>query len=360
MLIFQPFANFYKKYEHRISSFSLFLGFAFDAFTLKRVDQLFENILIALYLVLIGVFIILIHTTENKLGEESPKAHFWYVNILQFLFGGVFSAYLILYFRSADIWVTWPFIILLAIIFIANEFLKQHYVKLSIQITLYFLAIYSFLIFFIPVVLHKIGPSIFLFSGLVSIILIYLFIKALFYFIKDRFSKSERLLQSLITLVFILVNFLYFTNLIPPIPLSLKDAGVFHSIQKNKEGNYYVTFEDLGFRGYLQFYPDFKAVTGSPIYAFSAIFSPKYLNIAILHEWQQWSEEKKEWNTERVINLSVVGGRDGGFRTYSSRFNLEEGKWRVNIKTEEGQIVGRLRFRVVLVDEKPELTAAVK
>ena len=179
-------------------------------------------------------------------------------------------------------------------------------------------------------------------------------------FIKDRFSKSEKLLQSLITIIFMLVNFLYFTNLIPPIPLSLKDAGVYHTIQKNKEGNYYVTYEDIGWKGYLQFYPDFKEVPEEPVYAFSAIFSPKYLNITVLHEWQHYDDAQNKWATERVISLQVVGGRDGGFRTYSSRSNLVEGKWRVNIKTEQGQIVGRLRFNVVLVDEEPVLTAAVK
>ena len=314
--------SFYERFEHRISSLFLFLGFIFDVFTLKRVDAIFENAIIVIYLLLIGIFITLIHTTEKKVEGEKNffSPHFWYVSILQFLFGGVFSAYLILYF----------------------------------------LAIYSFIIFFIPVALHKIGKEIFLFSGLVSLILIFLFIKALFYFIKDKLSKTKKLLQVLIAIIFILVNFLYFTNLIPPIPLSLKDAGVFHSIQKNKQGNYDVTYENLGWKEYLTFYPNFHEVPGSSIHAFSAVFSPKNLNITIFHEWQRYDETKKGWTTERVMHLPVVGGRDGGFRTYSSRSDLAQGKWQVNIKTEQGQIIGRLRFNVILVNEKPELTAAVK
>src|SRR3989344_5831213 len=329
--------SFYERFEHRISSLFLFLGFIFDVFTLKRVDAIFENAIIVIYLLLIGIFITLIHTTEKKVEGEKNffSPHFWYVSILQFLFGGVFSAYLILYFRSADIFVAWPFIALLAVIFIANEFLKQHYVRLSIQISLYFLAIYSFIIFFIPVALHKIGKEIFLFSGLVSLILIFLFIKALFYFIKDKLSKTKKLLQVLIAIIFILVNFLYFTNLIPPIPLSLKDAGVFHSIQKNKQGNYDVTYENLGWKEYLTFYPNFHEVPGSSIHAFSAVFSPKNLNITIFHEWQRYDETKKGWTNERVLHLPVVGGRDGGFRTYSSRSDLAQGKLQVNIKTEQ-------------------------
>src|SRR3989344_4056482 len=109
-------------------------------------------------------------------GERNPgTAHFWYVNILQFAFGGVFSSDLVLYFRSADFFVAWPFILLLVAIFIANEFLKKHYVRLSFQISLFFLSIYWFAIFLVPVVMHRIGTWVFLFSGLVSLLVIALF-----------------------------------------------------------------------------------------------------------------------------------------------------------------------------------------
>ena len=344
-----PVRNFYGRFERPISSFSLVLGFIFDAFTLKRVDALLENLFIFAYLLIIGIFITLIHLKENELGgEKNPsQAHFWYVNILQFAFGGIFSAFLILYFRSADILVAWPFIALLALAFIANEFLKKHYVRLSFQIGLFFISIYFFAIFLVPVVLHKIGASIFLLSGVTSLAVIALFLIILFHFIKDTFTATKKFITPLILGIFILVNLLYFTNLIPPIPLSLKDAGVYHSIQKNSDGNYVVTYEDHGWREYFKLYPDFNKLAGKPVYAFSAIFSPKNLNITITHEWQHYDEMKDKWMTAGIVYLPVVGGRDGGFRTYSMRSNAEPGKWRVNIRTEQGQIVGRLRFNIL-------------
>ena len=133
--------------------------------------------------------------------------------------------------------VAWPFIALLVLIFIGNEFLKKHYIRLGFQISLFFLSIYWFSIFVIPVLLRKIGAEIFLFSGLVSIILIALFIKVLFYFTKGKFAKSKNLIYWLITIIFILVNILYFTNVIPPIPLSIKEGGVYHSVYRNEKGN---------------------------------------------------------------------------------------------------------------------------
>jgi len=362
MFFIEPIRNFYGRFERPISSFSLVFGFVFDAFTLRRVDTLFENLWILGHLIIIAVFIILIHIRESEVGDEKNpgKAHFWYVNILQFVFGGILSAYLVFYFRSTDIFATWPFLALLAGAFIANESMKRHYVRFYFQITLFFLSVYSFSIYLVPVVLHRIGDWVFLLSGLLSLVFIVVFILLLFYFIKDKFKESKKLIFFLVAGIFIAVNILYFTNLIPPIPLSLKDGGMYHSVQKNGDGNYDVTYEDYGWRGYFKLYPDFNETPEAPVYAFSAIFSPKNLNITIFHEWQHYDEVQNKWTTERTISLPVVGGRDGGFRTYSVRSNLDPGKWRVNIKTEQGQTIGHLRFNILLVDTTPLLTIMVK
>jgi hypothetical protein len=358
---YRAIRNFYGQFERPISSVSLVLGFAFDALTLKRVDTLWENLWIVGHLVIVSFFIALIHLQENEVGgEKNPsKAHFWYVNILQFFFGGILSTYLVFYFRSGDILVTWPFLFLLALAFIANESLKRHYMRLSFQITLLFLSIYSFAIFLIPVVLHKIGALIFLLSGLLSMLFISLFILILYYFIKDRFTESKKLIFLLVLGIFMLVNILYFTNLIPPIPLSLKEAGIYHSIQKISPGNYIVTYEDYGWRGFFTLYPDFRALNGTTVYAYGAIFSPVGLNITILDEWQHYDTSVNKWVTAGVISLPVVGGRAGGFRTYSSRSNLAAGKWRVNVKTSANQVIGQLRFNIIPVDTEPTLTTMV-
>jgi hypothetical protein len=112
--------------------------------------------------------------------------------------------------------------------------------------------------------------------------------------------------------------------------------------------------------GYLEFYKTFHEVSGSSIFAYSAIFSPSDLNIDIIHEWQYFDETTQIWNTESRINLLVIGGRDGGFRTFSNRENLQPGKWRVNVETETGQIIGRLRFNLIKTETEPELSTNIK
>jgi hypothetical protein len=356
--------DWYARFERPISSISLLGGFVFDAVTLKRVDTLWENLWILGHIFIVTLFIALIYLSEGEEGDEAnpSKKHFWYVNILQFFFGGILSTYLVFYFRSSDLFSTWPFILLLALAFWANESLKRHYIRFSFQISLLFLSIYSFAIFILPVILHRINMWIFLLSGIVSLASIYAFVEVLSFYKKrkKKLIESKRLISFLVLSIFGVVNFLYFTNLIPPLPLSIKDAGIYHALVKNPKGDYVVTEEEHGILGYFEIFKNFNKNVGSNVYAYTAVFSPSKLDPTIVHEWQYFDKDKLKWYTDSVISLPVVGGRDGGFRTYSMRSDLTLGKWRVNIKTENGQVIGRIRFNVVKKDTLPILKSEVK
>lgn len=360
MSIIESARNLYARFERPISSVSLVFGFIVDALTLTRVDTTWVSIWVLGHIILIGLFIVIIHKKEKGDEDETDpsKWHFWFVNALQFLFGGILSTFLVSYFRSADIFVTWPFILILVTAFGANEILKRHYVRLSFQLSLYFFAVYSFTIFFIPILTHKIGAHIFLLAGLTSLVFITLFISLLFFLVKDKFSDSKNTLTFLISGIFVFMNLLYFTNLIPPIPLSLKEAGIYHSLQRNSDGNYVVGAEKRDWRSYFHLYQKFQEVSGEPVYAYSAIFSPSHLDTTIIHEWERKVNGK--WILQSRINLPVVGGREDGFRTYSVRSNLASGKWRVNVKTERGQTIGTLRFEVVIGEKIPDLEFDIK
>lgn len=361
MFLIEKTHNWYKRFERPISSISLLTGFVIDSLTLKRVDTLFENLWILGHIVIAGVIIFLLNKRKDIEASSQSKLHFWLVTILQFIFGGTLSAFLVFYFRSTDILNTWPFLLILAFAFIANESFKKHYIRQSFQISLLFISTYSFAIFIIPVLLHKIGSDVFIVSGLVSLLLIGIFTKILFRLTKDRLEqRSKRLTTIIIFSIFIGVNILYFTNLIPPIPLSLKEAGVYHSIKKNTGNDYDITYEDYGWREYFNLYQEYHRTIESPVYAYSAVFSPSKLNLTIVHEWQSYDESSKKWVTQSVVNLSVIGGREQGFRTYSKKSVLTPGKWRVNIKTSNGQTIGSLRFKIVNTDTEPYLSNKVE
>jgi hypothetical protein len=354
--------NWYGKYERQISSISLIGGFVFDAVTLKRVDLFWENFWVVAHLIIVGVCIVLVHAIEKNEGDErNPSSwHFWLVNTLQFFFGGILSTYLVFYFRSGDILVSWPFLLVLALAFWANEALKRSFVRLSFQIGLFFLSIYSFAIFLVPILLHQLGNWIFILSGVVSLIFIALFLWLIRYVSKKEFEGGKTLLFSTIAGVFILINTLYFTNLLPPIPLSLKDAGVYYSMSRGADGNFVGVTEEKPWTDYFKFYPKFNYLPGQPVVIFTAIFSPSDLNLKIIHEWQRLDKNWK-WVTVSQVHLTVVGGRDGGFRTFSQKtVGLSDGKWRVNIKTTTGQFIGTVRFTLVEASDLPKVEQVIK
>ncbi len=346
--------SWYVRYERIVSSISLITGFIWNALFLKRVDLFLENFWVVVHLLLISAAILIINWLETKRmasGGQRSALHFWVVTILQFVYGGLLSTYLVFYFRSATLSVTWPFILILAAAFIANERLKKHYDRLIFQIGLLYLALFSFTIFFVPVLINEIGKIAFLISGVASLVLIGLFLLALRAVARPRFNESKHTLILCIACSFFVINGLYFLNLIPPIPLSIKDAGIYHSISKNPQGQYIVSGEAKNWYDVFSFADTIHLTDTEPAYAYSAIFSPADFQTDIVHQWQEYNPTTRKWVTRSTVMLAAIGGRDNGYRTYSFKSTLEAGKWRVNIKTTEGQVIGRLRFDVVSVPE---------
>ncbi len=362
--------NWYARYERPVSSLALIGGFVFNIFALTRVDQFEENLWIGIHLLAAAACIILLNRQENNIEDFSilstspTKTHFWLITFLQFMFGGTLSTFLVFYFRSAVLSVAWPFLLILVIAFIANESLKRHYARLYFQIGFLFLSIFLFAIYLVPVIVHDINQTVFLVSGGVSLAAIILFLVVLRYTSNETFNRDIKVLYGLIAGIYIIINSLYFLDLIPPLPLSLQDAGVYHSIARTTDGNYAAARESRTFfdeiKQHIGIYPTYHGVASRPVYVYSAVFSPTDFDLSIVHEWQVYDATQKAWVTKGTIILPVKGGRDGGYRTYSARTGLTTGKWRVSVKTTTGQVLGRLVFNVVMDGSYPDLEIDIK
>ena len=150
----------------------------------------------------------------------------------------------------------------------------------------------------------------------------------------------------------------------PPLPLSLQDAGIYHEIIRTQDGNYAIREEPTAWSAALQtyfgIYPTYHMTEGDIAYAYSAVFSPVSLNTTVIHEWQQYDPTTKQWLTKDEIPLTVIGGRENGYRTYSLYRHLTTGTWRVNVKTESDQTIGRMVFPVVVQNTNPNLSVEIK
>ena len=79
--------------------------------------------------------------------------------------------------------------------------------------------------------------------------------------------------------------------------------------------------------------------------AHTAIYAPAGLRQPVEHVWRQ------DGRMISVVRLTPVqGGRQEGYRTFSRKSAFPPnpaGRWSVDVLTESGQLIGRLRFRVV-------------
>ena len=89
-------------------------------------------------------------------------------------------------------------------------------------------------------------------------------------------------------------------------------------------------------------------VKSSGLYAYTAINAPRGLDERIYHVWQQDGKE-----VDRIA-LDIHGGRKEGYRAWTHKQNFPPnpvGNWQVRVLTEDGQIVGVLRFKVTADDQ---------
>lgn len=355
--------EFYTKHERHISSAALLFGFILDNLTLTRIDLWFDNLVLFTYLSIagLGILVVNIYDSGRLRFALFEKLVPWLPTLVQFAFGGLFSGFFIFYSRSASLAGSWLFVGLLLALLIGNESFKTKYLRFGFQIGIFFTALFSFAIFYVPIVTKTLGAWTFMLSGVVSLVVISLFLYVIYRIVPWKLRQGWRYIVIIVGGIYLVINVMYFTNIIPPIPLSLKEAAVYHSIDKTPDGNYRVSYEKIPwYRWYERFAPTFHYAGGEGVHFYSAVFSPTDLNTDIVHVWDFYNEDKKQWQEMFRFSYHIVGGRDGGYRGYSLKETVYEGKWRVDVETPRGQLLGRYNFKVENVAEKPELQVRVQ
>lgn len=347
-------------HERILSSLAIFFGFVLDALTLRRIDNVYENAVFASYFLVLCFSIVLINYIEAGKYEREwvGRMHPFLLLIIQFAFGGLFSGFSIFYYRSGSILSSWPFLVILVALIVGNESLRKQYERLVLQVSLLFVALFFFTIFAVPVVINRMGPIIFVLSGVTALVLIAGFVHFLGRLLPERVVKSKKALRYSIISIFLVVNALYFTNLIPPIPLSLKNSGAYHSIQR-VGGEYVAQEETRSFLSSLEVFEDIHIKKGQSLSVYSAVFAPQNLSTTVVHNWRHFDSNVGRWVSVSKIPYTVIGGIDRGYRGYTKKSNLEEGRWTVNVETERGQVIGRITFEVVYDDYVPALQEKV-
>ncbi len=353
--------SFYIKYERWLIPAALVLGLLPDIFFFAFVSFDVTIITLAFYLVLAGLSIVIINIYEEGLRRGKVHGKFFsFLRImsplvLHFTFGALFSSFVLFYSFSGSLFSSWPFITTLLFLVVANEIFNKYNNRPDIHLSVFFFAIFSFLNLAVPYLIRDVGPLVFIVTGISSLLVMGFFIWMLSINL-PRVYEARRVIIASILGVFIAMHIFYFTNLIPPIPLALRDIGAYYYAEKI--GNEYrLTTREVGIlEGIIQAIPIFGErmlmyQTGG-LYVFSSVFAPPGMNLGISHEWQ-FDDPGSGWVTRSMVPFPITGGRVEGFRGFSIVSNIEPGKWRVSVKTSRGQVIGRHYFKVIQADALP-------
>jgi hypothetical protein len=339
--------DFYHRHE-KYAGLAIFgAGFVWDSLTMTRVDNPIDNIILLFYLVIIGFMIV--QTLRRQRGAAPVKwlrkLEPYFLSAMQFCFGGLFSSYVIFYFKSASWTKTQFFFLLLVCLWIGNEFLHERLQNAELLSALYCFCLLSFLAFFLPVVLERISTWIFLLAGFLSLA-ISLFVFSLGLLSRPSGGMSQmRPVAGWILSTFFVVNALYFSNLIPPVPLALKSAGIYHHVARTSKG-YAVKYVSPPFYMFWRKGDDpFYFSPGETVFCYTAIFAPRGIRVPVRHVWSYKSA--KGWLRTDQIGFQISGGRDGGYRGFTGKTGILLGEWRVEVETFKGQTLGRIDFTVV-------------
>ena len=355
------------RYEQHLRLAGLVTGFVFDLFIADRPDSPTNNLLLLSYLAIAGLLIIVLNIRSAQRKEGESYQPLLLLFILQFCFGGLASNLLVLYGRSGTFAASTLFFLMLLGLVIGNEFLRNRYAQLRFNIVTFYTLLLSYLLIVLPTfVFHSLGTLVFLASGLVSLVIIAGFLGLVYSAVLRGRNREQQLYEVsiLVGLVFLFFNGLYLLNIIPPVPLSLKDIGIYHSIERlsapagGSAQIYQVTYEPAH---WVVFWRDTSSsytlhATADAV-CFSSVFAPTELTAPVYHRWQKYDEAKNEWVQTARISFGISGGRERGFRGFT-RAVVSPGKWRCNVETASGALIGRTSFRVVEGAAPPALSEA--
>jgi hypothetical protein len=330
-------------------------GFVFDAFLLHRIDETRTLVQQGLYLAIDGVLLARIIAWRQQVPrqgnwrERLPRAADW---LLHFTLGTLLNAYALFYVKSASGIATILFFLLISALLLLNELPAMRRLGPVVLYGLYSFCLTSYFAYLYPVLIGRIRWWMFVLAVATSVVPLSAIALAHHRWTRDRGQVIRQALAPALGVQALLLV-LYTLRLIPPVPLSLMDIGIYHRVERTDAGTYRVTYRTPP---WYQFWRKddrvFLAAKGDRVYCFFRVFAPSGFHDDVRVDWF-FNEPSREWTSAGGTSISVTGGRDGGYAGYAFKQNWRPGDWRVVIHSVDGREIGRRGFSLVAEASEP-------
>lgn len=316
---------------------AFFGGFLWDALTIGRTVTALDLWILAGYLAgAAGLLWYLGHRTD----PVESGLPWWRVSgpylLLQFLFGGLFSALFIFYFKSSSTFLATLWALGLGVLLVANEFLEDRYRRYTLTWALFGLCAMLLLNFVVPHIVGGISAFWFILSTLAG--------AGLAHWLRLKTPNRPGRIRPMWGVAAGLL-IAYAADVIPPVPLVKRDIAVGHAMAR-ADGLYTLQLEKTPWYVFWRRTSDeLRLKPGEKLYCVSSVFAPRGLDTRLYHRWSR-HDDKQGWVDTPRIGYGLSGGRKDGYRGYTWKQNLAPGDWKVTVETEDGRTVAVHRFEL--------------
>ncbi len=342
----QSMLDFVKKYEARLEVFFFVGGFIFDALLMTEIDDQFSLWQQAIYLFVIAALVhfeILYRSLKWRPSRFMVRAWEYRNLLLHFLLGSLLNIYSLFYIKSSSVMSSLIFLLLMVALVVGNELPLVKKSKVSFKVGLAAICLFSFVSILYALLLGYVGWTPFFLAVATTAGLFYVQLFLLKRRIPDERTLHKALLFPGLSVLAVFTLF-YFLGWIPPVPLSVKEQGIYHFVEK-KNGQYLLSTEKVWWKFWHSGDQDFKARPDDKIYFYAQIYSPGRFSDQIFIKWSR-KDALKGWQSTDRIPLQITGGRKEGFRGHAVKANYQPGEWRVQVETSMGHEISRLYFEV--------------
>ncbi len=342
----QRLKKFYEEHEPACTVGLFAAGFLFDILAVGRIDRLHNIIHQAFYLSLCALFTGLELSQAHGRFVPPPRlntAWRYHMGATHFMLGTLLNIYTLFYFKSASLGTSLLFLLALLGLLAVNELKPFKDSGPLLRMTLFSLCLLSYFTYLVPMLMGRIGALPFLGSIAGASVCV----AGLTYWLYRRLPDNRSSVRvhtvypfAAVAALFIV---LYFAKVIPPVPLSLSEIGVYHKVTRRGD-----SFELQSARPRWKFWQRgdqvFLARPGDVVFCWVVVFSPTSFSERLAVRWRQRTPEG--WGEAEAIPLDIAGGRDGGWRAFTYKKNYTPGRWRVEIVTSDGRELGRIPLTI--------------
>jgi len=339
----------FKSRNERLLSTAFFLGgFLFDAIMLSRIDEPLMLVQQGVYLLVCGALLAISQRLELKKTEPPAwlrKPWQYADHLLHFMLGTLLNAYSIFYFQSASGLTAVCFVITVAALLALNELPRFQRLGPVVLYALYSICLTSYFAYLIPVISGDLRPWMFYLavtaaSGLLFVQVYYLLRWGKSYLHVARHAAIPAFgVQALFVL-------LYTLRIAPPVPLAIKQIGIYHQV-KRVQGGWELLQQTKTWRFWRRADAVFLERPGDKLFCFVRIFAPRHFHDGISVVWFH-HDPRHGWTQAHRLALTVSASSAVGFATDAYLTEPMPGEWRVEIESQDGRTIGQLRFEVAL------------